>query len=49
MCTFAETAIIDYRLPFADQGNKLPFPFLSAVNKRKFAVSVFFLLQINGS
>jgi hypothetical protein len=26
MGTFAETANVDYRLSFDDQGNKLPFP-----------------------
>jgi hypothetical protein len=40
MGTFAKTAIVDYRLSFADQG---------AANKRKIAVSVFRLQQIHGS
>ncbi len=42
MRTSAETAIVDYRLSFADrrkQTSDLPFPF--AANKRKFAVSAF--------
>jgi hypothetical protein len=38
MSTFAETAIVDYRLLFANQGKQLPFRF--AANKQKFAVSV---------
>jgi hypothetical protein len=42
MGTFAETAIVDYRLSFVNQGKQTslyPFPF--EANKRKFAVSVF--------
>jgi hypothetical protein len=53
MGTFAESAIVDYRLSFADQRKQtsvkqasifIPF----AANKRKFAVSVFHLQQTNG-
>jgi hypothetical protein len=50
MGTFAETAIFDYRLSFADQRkqtSRFPFPF--AANKRKFPIYVFRLQQINGS
>jgi hypothetical protein len=36
MDTFAETAIVDYRL--STKENKLQFPF--AANKRKFTISV---------
>jgi hypothetical protein len=40
MGMFAETANVDYCLPFAYQGKtNIRFPF--AENKRKFAVSVF--------
>jgi hypothetical protein len=35
-----ETAFVDYHLSFANQGNKLPFPFPFAASKRKFGVSV---------
>jgi hypothetical protein len=49
MGTFAETAIIDYHLSFADQENKLYFMFQFAANKGKFAISVFCLQQTNGS
>ncbi len=38
-----ETAIVDYRLSFADPGNKLPFSF--SANKRKFADFVFRLQE----
>jgi hypothetical protein len=42
MSTFAETAIVDYRLSYANQGKKyIHFPFLFAANTQKFAVSVF--------
>jgi hypothetical protein len=52
-----KTANVDYRLSFAGKENKLSghhgqtsiFHFLFAENKRKFAVSVFRLQQINGS
>jgi hypothetical protein len=38
MGTFAGTAIIDYRFPFASQGKQtLVFPFPFATNKHKFA------------
>jgi hypothetical protein len=47
MGTFAETTNVDYRLSFADQGNKLPFSISFAENKWKFAVSIFRLQQIN--
>jgi hypothetical protein len=40
MGLFAETAIIDYPLSFADQGKQIPFS-VSVCNKRKLAVSVF--------
>jgi hypothetical protein len=45
MGRFAETAIVDYCLSFAD---RLPF-FPFAANKWKFAVSVFHLQQTNGT
>jgi hypothetical protein len=41
---FAETAILDYRLSFADQGKQnflFLFPF--AANKRKSAISIFYM------
>jgi hypothetical protein len=42
MGTFAETAIIDYRLSFAIQGKQTSaFRFHFTANKRKFIVSVF--------
>jgi hypothetical protein len=42
MGTFAETAIVDYRLFFYNQGKQTSiFHFRSQKNKRKFAVSVF--------
>ncbi len=52
MSTFTETAIVDYHLPFDDQGKqtsvfRFPFPF--GANKRKFTVSIFHLQQTNGS
>jgi hypothetical protein len=47
MGMFAETAIVDYRLYFADQEIRLPFSF--AAKKRKLAVFDFRLQQINGS
>jgi hypothetical protein len=34
--TFAETAVIDYRLSFADQGNKLPVSISVAAKKEVF-------------
>jgi hypothetical protein len=41
MGTFAETAKVDYRLSFADQGKLTSvFHFASAENKQKFAASV---------
>jgi hypothetical protein len=50
MGTFAETAIVDYTISFADQGKKnICFQFPSAANKWKFAISVFLLLKTNGS
>jgi hypothetical protein len=48
MGTFAETASVDYRFLFADQGKQTPFSF-SISSKRKFVVSVFCLEQTNGS
>jgi hypothetical protein len=46
MGTFVETAIVDYGLSFSKE-NKLPF-FVSVYSKqRKFAVSVFRLIQTN--
>jgi hypothetical protein len=44
MDTFAETANVDYRLSFADQGNKLPFSVCS--KQTEVAVFLFFLLNI---
>jgi hypothetical protein len=50
MGTFVETAIVYHCLSFADQGKQTSnFPFPFAVNKRKFAVSLFRLQQTNGS
>jgi hypothetical protein len=52
MGTFAETAIVDYCLSFANQGKQTSdfrFLFLFAANKWKFAVSVFHLQQRKGS
>jgi hypothetical protein len=47
MSTLAETAIVDYRLSYANQGKQyIHFPFLFAANKQKFAVSVFRLQKI---
>jgi hypothetical protein len=44
MDKFAEEAIVDYLLSFADQGKtKFRFPFPFAANKQKFAFSVFHL------
>jgi hypothetical protein len=45
MGTFAETAIVNYRLSIADEGKQTSFLF--AAIKRKFAVSVFRLQQTN--
>jgi hypothetical protein len=46
MGTFAETAIIEYRFLFADpRKTNFRFPFSFAANRRKFAVSVFYLQQ----
>jgi hypothetical protein len=46
MVKFAERAMVD--LPFADQGKTIfCFLFLLAANKRKFAVSIFCLQEIN--
>jgi hypothetical protein len=48
--TFAETAIVDYRLSFADQGKtSFRFLFAFAANKRKFSASVFRLQKTHGS
>jgi hypothetical protein len=48
MGTFAETAIVDYRLSFVYQGKQMSvFPFSFASDKRKFAVSVFRLQKTN--
>jgi hypothetical protein len=51
MGTFAETAIVDYRSSFADQGKKNFgfFPFAFSAIKKKFVVSVFRLQQTKGS
>jgi hypothetical protein len=49
MGTFAETAIVDYRLSFADQGKQTSVFRFAASNKRKYAVSVFRLQETNGS
>jgi hypothetical protein len=49
MGTFAETAIVDYHLLFANQRNKLLFLFPFAANIWKFAISVFHLEQTNES
>jgi hypothetical protein len=47
--TFSEIAIVNYRLPFADQGNKLPFsvclPFLFSVCSKQTEVAVFHYLS----
>jgi hypothetical protein len=48
MGTFAETAIIDYHFPFADQGKQTSVFSFHLQNKRKFAPSVFCLQQTNG-
>jgi hypothetical protein len=41
MVTFAETAIVDYRLSFADQGKQTSvYSFRFTANKWKFAVSL---------
>jgi hypothetical protein len=49
MGTFAETAIVDYRLSFANQGKQnLYFPLLFAANKWKLGVSIV-CLRKNGS
>ncbi len=46
MGTFAETAIVDYRLLFADQEKQTSvFRFKMQQNKRKFAISVFRLQE----
>jgi hypothetical protein len=49
MGTFAETAIVDYRLSFADRGKHLIFRFCLQLTNWKFAVSVFCLKKTNGS
>jgi hypothetical protein len=58
MDTFAETAIIYYHLPFADQGKKTPifylslrqtnrsFPFLFSVCSKEINVSFFLLVAL---
>jgi hypothetical protein len=38
MGTFAETAYASYRLLFADQGKKLPFPFAETNGSCRFSV-----------
>jgi hypothetical protein len=46
MGTLAETAIVDYRLSFADHGKQTSvFRFRLQANKRKFAISIFRLNQ----
>jgi hypothetical protein len=50
MGRFAETAIVDYHLSFADQEKQTSiFHFRFSANKRKFAVSIFRLQKTNGS
>jgi hypothetical protein len=50
MGTLVETAIIDYRISFADQEKQTSvFPFPFAANKRKFVISILCLQQTNGS
>jgi hypothetical protein len=50
MGMFAETANVDYRLLFADQGKQTSvFHFPLAENKGKFALFVFRLQQTNRS
>jgi hypothetical protein len=47
---FAETANVNYRLPFADKGKQtFVFHFPFAENRRKFVVPVFCLQQTKGS
>jgi hypothetical protein len=46
MDTSAETTIVDYRLTFADQENKLLFSISFAANKRKFAVTLFHFQKV---
>jgi hypothetical protein len=45
MGTFAETAVVDHHLPLPTKENNFRFPVPFAVNKQKFAVSVFHLHQ----
>jgi hypothetical protein len=45
MGTFAETAVVDLHLPLPTKENNFRFPFPFAINKQKFAVSVFHLHQ----
>ncbi len=49
MARFAKTAIIDYRLLFANQKTNVHFLSLFAANKWKFVVSVFRLQKRNES
>jgi hypothetical protein len=46
MGTFAETANVDYRSSFADQGNKHPFSF-SVCSKQTEVCRFYFLLAEN--
>jgi hypothetical protein len=47
MGMFAEAAIVDYRLSFADIEKKLLFSISVPANKQKFALSVFCLQPTN--
>jgi hypothetical protein len=48
MGTFAETAIVDYRLSFADQGKQMSVFIFNWQQTNGFAVSVFCLQKTNG-
>jgi hypothetical protein len=50
MVMFAETAIFDYRLSFADREKQLLFSIsICSKQKWKFAIYIFHLQQTNGS
>jgi hypothetical protein len=49
MGTSAETANVDYRLSFANQGKQTSVLCRFAKNKQKFAISIFRLQLTNGS
>ncbi len=48
MCTFAETAIVDYLLLFADQGKPKSGSVSARSKQTEVAISVFRLQQTNG-